>query len=714
MRKVVGIHQNNDQRKRGHLRKVERGRNEQESMETKAMFFFRLLLVVLLTVVVVSSPPLSLLAESTGENRDLQGRMLERRIEGECGCGQSLKPEIDLPQWSGTVESGWTPECYYEVNSGIYLGRSKDEGFLISYNNGATWEQKNKGLSKKLVYPFKTPKVRELTGLGVDPVNNQRLAVTTVNGLYLSMDLGDTWRKVKTIPQVGYLTSVALSPHDPETIAIGTAYSGIYESKDGGVSWAKLTGGLYFLMQSRYTEEISALAYHPEEENTLLFACGFGKGLYSLDRVKGTATKLTLFTDEQSVKETAETAEHKSGTGGETVKGLHFRLNSSPPGYWLKDDWVLEAVTSERKLCYSWTFHNLIREEPLETKKNRVLAEEAWKRRLRSAGKYGLYVNYAWKKFEDHLPFIKKHNLNSIVVDFKDDLGYLTYNTKLSFPQKIGAVQEKFRLEELVKKAHEHGIYIIGRVVVFKDSRLFKYNNHQFALWDKVAQKPWAEKEYWVDPYAREVWEYNIAIAAELEEMGVDEVQFDYIRFPTDGRVSRITYRHQRKGMSRIDALESFLAMARERISVPISTDLYGFNCWYRMEGMTGQNVDVFSEYVDVIAPMFYPSHFPQSFYGEKAYTERARILYEEGVARAASITEGRALIRPYVQAFLLGGELKMKTSQYTEYLLKQIEGTQAAPSSGFTLWNNSNRYYMVKTPLGPYISDVEQDSSFE
>lgn len=618
---------------------------------------------------------------------------------------ETVGPVIELPQWSGFTGSEIKPGCFYETNSGIYLGISREDGFLVSYNNGITWEEKNNGLPRKTVYPFAEPKVRRITALGVDPVNNERVAVTTATGLYLSTDFGENWQRVKSVPEGVYLTAVALSPHDPATIAVGTAYSGIFESRDLGASWRKISGGLYFLFQSRYTEEISALTYYPEDEETLFFACGFGKELYRFDRVAETATLFPLPSTGEQPEMPGETGGKERRTVPQSITGLHFRLNDSPPGFWLKDDWVLEVVTTAHKRSYSLTFMSLLKEE-ISKGRTPTLSAKAEERRLKSAEKYGLYVNYAWKKFEDHLPLIKEHKLNSIVVDFKNDQGYLTYNTKLDLAKEIGAVNQKFRIEELIEEAHANGVYVIGRVVVFKDRQLHKYNNYQYALWDKVTNKPWVMKEYWVDPFAPEVWEYNIAIAKELEELGVDEIQFDYIRFPTDGDLSRVAFRHRRPGMLKVDALESFLAMAREKLRIPISTDLYGFNCWYRMEGLTGQNADVFSDYVDVISPMFYPSHFPASFYGKENYIDRARIIYEEGVARAAAIVEGRSLIRPYVQAFLLGRELKMKAPQYTQYLLKQIEGTQAAPSSGFTLWNNSNDYYMVKKPLGPFIQD--------
>jgi hypothetical protein len=231
-----------------------------------------------------------------------------------------------------------------------------------------------------------------------------------------------------------------------------------------------------------------------------------------------------------------------------------------------------------------------------------------------------------------------------------------------------------------------------------------------------VSEKPapvvrYVQNEYWLDPYSPFVWEYNVQIAEELQRRGIDEIQFDYIRFPSDGNLSLIRYRNHREGMSRIDALESFLVMARERITIPISSDLYGFNSWHRMGNWIGQNIETLADYVDVVCPMFYPSHFPRDFIKEQPYLTRAYTIYQEGTTRAASIVDGRSLIRPYVQAFLIGGELAMGPSEYWTYLVRQIEGTQDAPSSGFTLWNASNRYYMVTGSLAPFL-EVSTGSS--
>ena len=106
------------------------------------------------------------------------------------------------------------------------------------------------------------------------------------------------------------------------------------------------------------------------------------------------------------------------------------------------------------------------------------------------------------------------------------------------------------------------------------------------------------------------------------------------------------------------------------------------------------------ADYVDVICPMYYPSHFPNNFMKNVPYLDRAEKIYYEGTLRAAEITSGRSLIRPYVQAFLLPAEYYMEEDEYQEYLIKQLKGSKDADSSGWTLWNMSNRYYMVPEPL--------------
>ena len=325
---------------------------------------------------------------------------------------------------------------------------------------------------------------------------------------------------------------------------------------------------------------------------------------------------------------------------------------------------------------------------------------------------------------------MKSQGLNSIVLDFKDDNGYLTYNTELSEPIRIGAVQKRFTIEQIVQTAHERVLYLVVRIVVFRDKQLYNADSFKYAAWDRQEKAPWRylkksideqtgeenfhQGEYWVDPYCEYVWDYNIAIAKELQDKGVDEVQFDYIRFPSDGDLGRISWRYRREGMGKLEALESFLAKARESLYIPISTDVYGYCGWARISNWVAQNIETYSRYVDVIQPMYYPSHFPRDFLGSMEYMPRAKYIYEEGTKRSAYIVEGRSIIRPYVQAFRIGGELAFTPPVYSTYLLNQVKGSLEGAGSGFTLWNASNDYYMVTVPLGPIIQSQERQRTTE
>ena len=331
----------------------------------------------------------------------------------------------------------------------------------------------------------------------------------------------------------------------------------------------------------------------------------------------------------------------------------------------------------------------------------------------------GIYVraDRAAAALPEYLELLNRHGLDSLVIDFKTDSGSLSYDSDLPLARAMGAAPGPIKLDRLIADAHAAGIYVIARLVVFKDPYLYDWDNHRLAIWDGELDEPWrhlvpaggddpdakVQREYWVDPFAPEAWQYNVDVAVELASRGVDEIQFDYIRFPSDGPVERARYRHRRPGQQRIDAIESLLALARERLEVPISTDLFGFNSWYRAGNFIGQDIDVLSEYADVISPMFYPSHFPGHFMTDRSYTERAYAIYATGVRRAQRLVRGRAHIRPYVQAFLIGRELRMEEDEYSRYLTRQLDGNRAAAGSGFTLWNASNRYYMVTEPLQPY-----------
>lgn len=319
---------------------------------------------------------------------------------------------------------------------------------------------------------------------------------------------------------------------------------------------------------------------------------------------------------------------------------------------------------------------------------------------------------------------ILDNKLDSLVIDMKDDYGLLRYDAKDPVVIEKGYISRyHIDLEHFVSEMKKDGIYLIARIVVFKDKNLSQYAGGKYAVWDKTLNKAWVGTrgfeditdedgnvigqktayydENWVDPYSPEVWDYNVRIARELIAGGFDEIQFDYIRFPTDGRnMANAVFRWKEKGMDKESALLSYLAYARKNIDAPIGIDIYGANGWYRSGTRTGQDVEQLSEYVDIICPMFYPSHFEQNFLDYAPYSERPYRIYYYGTYRNTVIGRNRIIIRPWVQAFYLN--VRYDRQWYgQEYVQKQIFGVRDSVDRGYMYWNNIGRYDDILPDVG-------------
>jgi hypothetical protein len=284
-----------------------------------------------------------------------------------------------------------------------------------------------------------------------------------------------------------------------------------------------------------------------------------------------------------------------------------------------------------------------------------------------------------------------------VTIDLKDDFGMVNYHSSLEIVKKAGSDKgTKINLKQFLKTMHENGIYVVARLVVFKDPVIFKFLNGKYAIYDSKNKKGWIGlayskkhkihynmKERWTDPFSEFVWKYNVAIAKELEENGVDEVQFDYIRFPTDGsNMNDAVFRYKRENQQMKDAIESFLYLA---------------NGWYHMGDRIGQDVEMLSEYVDVICPMFYPSHFPPGFLNFPPYEERPYRIYYYGTLRSLAMASHRVEIRSWLQAFRLKHDAYDRKFYGTDYVAYQIIGVKHADSgAGFTFWHSGSKYNIV------------------
>jgi hypothetical protein len=352
-----------------------------------------------------------------------------------------------------------------------------------------------------------------------------------------------------------------------------------------------------------------------------------------------------------------------------------------------------------------------------------------------AAGKEGLYlpVNHAMDPYSlrPYLDVIAERGLNMIVIDMKDDYGRLRFTPNNGEISAKGRVFRPLDIDAFLKDMRGRGIYTVARVVVFKDPVLAAKENGRYAVWDGRSGKSWAGyydarrkkpdvsgeerhndsaailpdpdpdweivrtwyDERWVDPYSEAVWEYIAAIASELTGRGFDEIQFDYIRFPTDGaNLEDARYRWQENGMDMESAILSFLRHIRRRVRAPISIDIYGANGWYRTGARTGQEVELLAPWVDVICPMYYPSHFEQDFLAQNPPELRPYRIYYQGTLRTARIGRGRIIVRPYVQAFYLN--VSYDRAYYDPaYVRREVEGVRDAGRGGLTYWNNSGRY---------------------
>jgi hypothetical protein len=340
---------------------------------------------------------------------------------------------------------------------------------------------------------------------------------------------------------------------------------------------------------------------------------------------------------------------------------------------------------------------------------------------------YALDMN----SFKPFLEIIDRTGLNMIVIDMKDDYGRLRFTPNNPEISAKGRTFSPMDIDLFLKEMKNRGIFTVARIVVFKDRELASRENGRFAVWDNRNSRPWvgyndrrrrsidireSERdnrlvqffptedenfeivrtfydENWVDPYSEEVWEYIAKISQELHDRGFDEIQYDYIRFPTDGEnLGMASYRWRDEGMDMESAILSFLRHVRGRVSAPISIDIYGANGWYRTGARTGQEVEILAPWVDIICPMYYPSHFEQYFLAQNPPELRPWRIYYIGTLRNARIARGQVIVRSWAQAFYMNVSYDRQFYN-SDYVRRQLEGIRQAGSGGITYWNNVGRY---------------------
>lgn len=289
------------------------------------------------------------------------------------------------------------------------------------------------------------------------------------------------------------------------------------------------------------------------------------------------------------------------------------------------------------------------------------------------------------RNFESLVYYMQEAELNLAVLHAKDPLGRLFWRSGNRTAQSMNASTSHPPLEYAIPFLKERGIWTAVKLDVFQDS-LLTGNYPAMGVWDSASGKLWADKKglHWANPYDKRVWEYTLALCLELIELGADEIQFDYVRFPSDGNMSTLEYPVKLADTSPAECIGKFLAYARARLKssgVILSVDLFGLTAWKTDDFGVGQVLEHIAPHVDVICPMLYPSHFPENFLSLKdpgKYPYRIMRCSLEEMRRRT----GKE-IRPWIQGFW-----------YTsEEIDAQWQGVADSQMANWTVWHPSGKY---------------------
>ena len=292
------------------------------------------------------------------------------------------------------------------------------------------------------------------------------------------------------------------------------------------------------------------------------------------------------------------------------------------------------------------------------------------------------------------LEAVKVNNLNALVIDVKGDNGFVPFKVDLPLVNEIGANKPiLFKdMKATVAGLKEKNLYLIARIVVFKDNPLatgkpewaVKSKNGGFFL-DR-------ERLRWVDPFRKEVWDYNIAIAKIAAEVGFDEVQFDYVRFP-DSR--KCTFSQPANEETRTAAITGFLQAAYKALApynVMVGADIFGYVCWNTNDTDIGQKIHPAVEAVDLVCPMVYPSGYHLGIPNYRNPVQHPYKIVYLSLKKAQERTGISPLrFRPWLQAFrdyAFGRKIFG-----VEEMLIQIKAVDDFGSSGWMFWNPRNVY---------------------
>ena len=324
------------------------------------------------------------------------------------------------------------------------------------------------------------------------------------------------------------------------------------------------------------------------------------------------------------------------------------------------------------------------------------------------------------KRVDELIDLIKKTELNAVVIDVKDYSGYVLFDTQSDFIKKFGTEKVIIKnLGDLIKKFHDNQIYTIARITVFQDPALVK-SRPDLAVKNKLTGGVWKDKKdlSWLDPAAPEVWNYIFVVAKAAMRLGFDELNFDYIRFPSDGSLENMSFPFYDGHTPKNEVIKSFFEYLSKNLrpwGIKISADMFGLVTVNQGDLGIGQSLEDAILYFDYICPMVYPSHYANGFIG---YQNPAAYPYEvikysldiaakrlinfknKKLQENATSTLQFAQLRPWLQSFDLGAIYdanmikKEKKAVYDSLCPSEDKNrNDCSFYNGWLLWDPKNLY---------------------
>ncbi len=325
-----------------------------------------------------------------------------------------------------------------------------------------------------------------------------------------------------------------------------------------------------------------------------------------------------------------------------------------------------------------------------------------------------LYLNSTSVRnnLDHYIDLANRTEINAYVIDIKNDAGVLMYDSELDVVNKAKADTPGFDIRTVTKKLHDNGIFVIARMVTFKDSTMTTYNP-DLAI-KKDNGEVWNSGTKWLDPTKKESWDYILSIAQEAVHFGFDEIQFDYIRFP---ETSLYTYKMDFvPGQTRSGAIENFIRYMRMNLpsETVLSADIFGMPMISMKDyGEIGQTLETIGSSLDYVCPMIYPSHYAnaapkgsmsngvgQTINGVK-FTHPDLKPYEVvyntlmvGKNRIEKIPGYNLNVRAYIQGFTLKSLPEGYWMNYgVEEYQAQMKAVYDAGYDEWIFWNAPNTY---------------------